>query len=290
VGNIVLSLVVVTALALAGVSGTFAGFVDTEQSEDNFIEAGISDLLVNGKNDPVGKKFYFVHAAPGKAIDVYVDVYNWGECAGGDLWMHFGNVVSTETGTKLHMGTKYVYDGVSTVGGGIPDGYRKALAGEPKGAGVWSSEPEKIAEVGGGYVGQVYIPAGDPRCMGEDYGSGITDRTLQIVVGVCDDGLDGILDDADDNGDGQISPGERAAHKWVRIPDLAGLLKDIACKKVRLGFLPTQQYGWIHVYADFARIVDPGWTGDPQLKYWRTNALQGDRVTWDMLFELITDP
>jgi hypothetical protein len=287
--NIVLSVVVVTTLVVAGVGGTFAGFVDTEISQDNFYQAGVSDLLVNGKNDPIGPKLQYVHGAPCKSVDFYVDLYNWGECQGGDLFMHYKHVESIEFGTKNHMGVDYVYDGVSSLGGDIPDGYRVAVPPDPEGPGVWSSEPEKISEVGDGWVGQVYIPAGDPRLMGEDYASGISEH-LSVVTQVCDDGLDGILDDADDNDDGQIDATEYAAHEWVNIISLSGKLKDIECNKNPLGFLETQHRTWVHITCHLQQIDDPDWTGDPQLRYWRTNALQGDKASWDMLFELVTDP
>ena len=288
--NIVLSVVVVTTLVVAGVGGTFAGFVDTEMSQGNFYQAGVSDLLVNGMNDPVGPTLTYTHGAPCKSVDFYVNIYNWGECQGGDAFLHFKHVESIEFGTKEHMGVHYVYDGVSMLPvPGVPMGYRPAVPPEPAGPDVWSSEPEKISEVGDGWVGQIYIPAGDPRCMGEDYASGISEH-LGVLVEVCDDGLDGILDDADDNGDGQIDPAEYIAHEWVNIPSLSGKLKDIECFKNPLGFLPTQQMSWVHITCHLQQIDDPDWTGDAQLRYWRTNALQGDKATWDMLFELVTDP
>ena len=286
--NIILSVVVVSTLVVAGVGGTFAGFVDTEVSEGNFYQAGMLDLLVNGKNDPVGAKLQFSHGVPEISQDFWIDLYSWSECQGANVYMHFKHVDSIEFGTKLHLGTEWVYDGVSSVGPPIPDGYRPAIPPEPFGPGVWSTEPEKISEVGDGMVGQIYIPAMDPRCLGEDYASGISEH-LDVHVEVCDDGLDGILDDADDNGDGTIDAVERAAHQWVAIPSLSGKLKDIECQKNLLGFLASQQYAWIHVDVSLQQLDDPTWPGDPQFRWWRTNALQGDKATWDMLFELTTD-
>ena len=309
--NILLSVVVVSALVVAGVGGTFAGFVDTEVSEDNFYQAGISDLLVNGKNDPIGAKLHYVHGAPCKSVDFWVDIYNWGECQGGDVYMHFKGVESVEAGTKLHEGIRYVYDGVSP---GPPEGYRAAVPPEPQGAGVWSSEPEKISEVGEGWIAEYWISDVDPNLLGEDYASGISEH-LDIFVEVCDDGLDGILDDADDNGDGSVSAAEQAAHEWVPIPSLCGKLMDIECEKNWLGFLITQQYGWIHIDVHLQQIYAEEWFNaagelwpamgavgvdydddgdidldDFQKAGWPTNALQGDYAEWDMLFELITDP
>jgi hypothetical protein len=314
--NIFLSVVVVATLIAAGVGGTFAGFVDTEVSEGNFVQAGISDLLVNGKNDPIGPKLRFVHAAPCKSVDFWVDVYNWGECQGGDVYLHFKDIDSTEDGTKLHNNTRYVYDGVTPGAAGIPDGYRAAVGAEPAGPGVWSSEPEKISEVGDGYIAQYYISDNDTNLLGEDYASGVSAH-LGVTVEVCDDGLDGILDDADDNGDGAIDPTEYAAHDWVLIPSLAGKLVDVECKKNYLGFLFTQQMGWIHIDLHLQQIYASEWydaqgriwgsagstavgvdydgdgdidDDDFQKAGWPTNALQGDKAEWSMLFELITDP
>ena len=314
--NILMSVVVVTTLVAAGLGGTFAGFVDTEVSEGNFVQAGISDLLVNGKNDPIGPKLQFVHAAPCKSVDFWVDIYNWGECQGGDVYMHFKDVDSVEQGTKTHMGVEYVYDGVTAGAAGIPDGYRVAVPPEPAGLDVWSSEPEKISEVGDGYIAQYYITDNDTNLLGDDYASGVSAH-LDIVVEVCDDGENGILDDADDNGDGAISAAERAAHDWVIIDGLSGKLKDIECQKKHLGFLATQQYGWIHIDVHLQQIYAEEWydaqdriwgsanstavgvdydgdgdtdDDDFQKAGWPTNALQGDKATWAMLFELITDP
>ena len=292
--NVFLSVVVVATLVAAGVGGTFAGFVDTEISEGNFIQAGISDLLVNGKNDPVGPKIRFVHAAPCKSIDFWIDLYNWGECQFGDVFMHFKDIVSEEAGTKTHLGAEYVYDGVATVGGGIPDGYRIAVGAEPVGAGVWSSEPEKISEVGDGMVAQYYIPADHDCLLGEDYASGIADH-LDVNVTVPLKGTTGDeLGNPDTDGDGVVSDAEEAAwvtngNRWVIIVSLSDKLVDIACQKNFLGFLRTQQMTFVHVDVHLQQIECPGWPDD-QTKYWPTNALQGDIATWSMMWELITDP
>jgi len=313
--SIVLSVIVVATLVSAGIGSTFAGFVDTEVSEGNYVQAGISDLLVNGKNDPIGYKLRFDHATPGKSTDFFIDLYNWGKCQGGNVYMHFKDVESTEDGQKTHNGINYVYDGVApSPAPDVPVGYRAAVGSEPQGAGVWSSEPEKISEVGDGYIAQYYIADDDPNLLGEDYASCVSAH-LDVVVEVCDDGADGILDNADDNGDGQISSAERAAHNWVTIPSLTGKLSAIECHKNLLGFLVTQTYGWIHVDVTVEQLLASEWidadgniwpqgaavgidydgdgnidADDFQYAWWPTNALQGDKAEWAMLFELTTDP
>jgi predicted ribosomally synthesized peptide with SipW-like signal peptide len=49
--SVFLSVVVVCALAIAGIGGTFATWSDSETSMDNYIETGSVDLLVNGFDD-----------------------------------------------------------------------------------------------------------------------------------------------------------------------------------------------------------------------------------------------
>jgi len=294
--NIFLSVVVVTTLIAAGLGGTFAGFVDTEISEGNFYQAGISDLLVNGKNDPIGAKLQYTHGAPCKSIDFWIDLYNWGECQGGMVSMQFMDVVSEENGAKLHLGVEYVYDGVAPGDPliGVPYGYRVAVGDEPKGPNVWSSEPEKIAEVGDGYVGSIYVPFDHPALLGEDYASGISDH-LDVSVSVPLKGATGeILGNPDTNGDGNVDATEQAAwttagNRWLEIASLAGKLAGIATKKDALGFLETQTMTFVHVDVHLQQIVCDPWA-DEQTKYWPTNALQGDRATWSMMFELIADP
>jgi hypothetical protein len=53
--NILLSVVVLSVLIAGGLGGTMAGFVDTEESRDNFVQAGISDLLINGAMTQMSK-------------------------------------------------------------------------------------------------------------------------------------------------------------------------------------------------------------------------------------------
>lgn len=295
--NAFLAVTVVAALVAGGLGGTFASFVDTEVSEDNFYQAGIADLLVNGKNDPdVPAKYHVEHGVPCKSIDLYIDLFNWGECEGGDVYMHFKNVVSTEDGRKLHMGDEWCYDKA-------PNDYVVCSAPEPLGP-LFSSEPEACAEVGDCLIADYWIDAAHPGVLGQDYASGIADH-LDVFVEVCDDGLDGVLDDCDDDGDGEISAAERAAHEWRPIPSLLGKLVEIKSRKDWLGYLETQKFGWIHMDVHLQQITDPNWDGttccdydqdgdidadDEQKKHWPTDAMQGDIATWTMLFELITDP
>jgi len=307
--NILLSVVVLSVLIAGGLGGTMAGFVDTEESRDNFVQAGISDLLINGANDPdVETKLEFDHAVPGKSTDFWVDAFNWGQCSGGNLYMHFKDVTSVEAGAKLHMGVNYIYTGDPDDGGsgGVPVGYRAAVGNEPIGAGVWTSEPEMIAEVGGGLIANTLISTTDPNLMGEDYATGIAQH-LDVTVSLFYKGATGTeLGNPDANGDGVVSSSEQiawtdAGNRIVTISRLSGKLLDIKSRNVLLGLLKTQEKTFIHIDvtiqqipAVYATPVDYDNDGDvdaddTMLNWWPTNALQGDKATWTMLFELVTD-
>jgi hypothetical protein len=303
VRNVVLSIVVTCVLVAGGIGGTFAGFVDTEESPGNLIQAGISDLLINGKNDPdVLSKIYMDCVIPGKSTDFWVDAFNWGKCTGGDLYMHFKDVVSTEAGTKSHDGNEYVYKLTGT----NPDKYEYVIASgsEPIGAGVWSSEPEKGAEVGGIQVGNIMIAIDDPDLKGEDYASGIADN-LGITVYVPYKGATGTVlgnPDTDDSGavsDTEYTAWTNAGNRWFAIPGLNGTLTNLACSNVYLGKLLVQEKTYIHVdvvvnqilatMRDYDQDGTVGDADDIMLNWWPTNALQGDLATWTMMFALITD-
>jgi len=329
--NILLSLVVICALAAAGIGGTFAGFVDTEVSEGNFYQAGITDLLVDigdgvWANDPLGATLQYTGGAPEKSVDFWVGLYNWAKGQPGDAYMHIKGVISEEAGTKTHDQIEYVFTNDPDDGGtgGIPVGYREAVSPEPAGAGVWSSEPEKISEVGDGYIAEYYIAADDPNLLGEDYASGIAaNLNVHIEVPYKGDGSTKELGNPDTDGDGTISAAERTAwaanNVWQPIAGLNGILEDIECHKEHLGLLGVQEETWIHIDVVLPQIYAEEWYNaegelwpdddlttaaagvdydldgdvdedDFQKAGWPTNALQGDRAQWDMLFELICDP
>ena len=302
--NVFLSVVVVATLISAGVGGTLAGFVDTEESTDNMIQAGMLDLLVNGKNDPdIGHKIYMSHIIPCISQDFWIDLYSWSECQGAYAYMQFKNVLSVEDGAKEHGDASYVYDGTTILGGDVPDGYKVQAAPEPVGAGVASTEPELIAEEGGGEFGQVVIGANNPALtwqenlalrqgLGVDYASGISEH-LDVTVTVPLIGMTDVLGNPDTNKDGTVDATEKAAwaaagNRWVIIASLSGKMDTIKEVKNKLGFLLSQTMTFVHVDVHLQQLEDVG-CPNPNVKYWPTNALQGDLATWDMLFELNTD-
>jgi len=294
--NIFLTLVVVCALVITGIGGTLAGFVDTETSKDNFVQAGIADLLVNGKNDPnVESKFQLDHVIPCKSNDIWVDLYNWGECNGGDVYMQIKDVVNQEAGQKHHGDSDYVFDNAAAGSGylpaGVPAGYRLATGTEPIGTGVYSSEPEKVAESGVGTVAGISVSGYPAGIKSEDY-CGVAEH-LGVTVYVPLVGASGnVLGDPDTDNDGDVDPAEEAAwitsgNRWVNILSLTGKMNTLNTKDY-LGFLGTQCMTFVHITVHLQQIECVGWP-DPQTRWWPTDSLQGDKVTWSMLFELITD-
>ena len=137
--NIFLSVVVISALAVAGISGTLADFSDSEEQLGDRLQAGSLDLLVNGENDPNVLPVEFTGMVPDKAYDVTKTVANVGTINGW-LYVHIKNAVCTEDNDKD-------LDGDGVIEPGMDD----------------KPEPEKVAEFGG-RVGQTIVDGLGERC------------------------------------------------------------------------------------------------------------------------------
>jgi predicted ribosomally synthesized peptide with SipW-like signal peptide len=125
--NIVLSVVVISALVVAGIGGTFAHFSDTEEAVDNYVQIGAMDLKVNGLNDPdVRAVIAVTDIQPGDSNDFTVTLVNTGQPQGDpcDVYMHIKNPVCENV--NVHH------------------------TGEAR------PEPEIVSE-DGGWLGQVYV-------------------------------------------------------------------------------------------------------------------------------------
>ncbi|HEY91641.1 MAG TPA: hypothetical protein G4O07_07385, partial [Dehalococcoidia bacterium] len=129
--NIVLSVVVVGALAVAGVGGTLADFSDIEKSELNSFETGALDLTISWMgaeyDDPQVPAIIDASGAwPECSKDHVWDVHNTGEGQGtGYLYFHIKDIVCYE---------------VTNPESKHPDG---------------RTEPEDVAE-NGGWIGNVW--------------------------------------------------------------------------------------------------------------------------------------
>ena len=104
--SIFLSVVVICALAIAGIGGVFADYQDIETSEDNYFETGSLDLLVSQRGvmyeDPNVPRLVntddFMPECEDKSY--HFDLHNAGVYTQGTGWvyLHFKNAVYTDTG------------------------------------------------------------------------------------------------------------------------------------------------------------------------------------------------
>jgi hypothetical protein len=130
--NIFLSVVVISALVVAGIGGTLADFSDSEEEMGDSVQAGSMDLKVNGQNDPNVIPFRITGMKPDKWYDVTKTVANAGTIDGW-LYIHIKNVLCEETDDK---------------------GFKP--------------EPEIVAELGGKH-GQKQVPGVGERCDMENH-------------------------------------------------------------------------------------------------------------------------
>jgi hypothetical protein len=173
--NVVLSLVVISALIVAGVGGTLADFSDSEEELGDLVQAGSLDLKVNGEDDPNILPFEIRGIIPDKWYDVSKTVANVGTIDGW-LYIHIKNVLCTETNDK------------DLNGDGVIDDLDKP-------------EPEVVAEQGG-KVGQVMVDGLGERCDMEKH------IEFEMWYGTTGNMTQVDLSDWDANGDGVIKMDE----------------------------------------------------------------------------------
>jgi predicted ribosomally synthesized peptide with SipW-like signal peptide len=153
--NIILAVVVIAALSLAGASGVFATWSDSEISFNNTIRTGSLDLKVNGADDePWGEgvptKVDIDCMVPCKYYGPYeVELWNGGQCNfPSHAYIHLKSFVCSNIEPKVNPypcgGSYYWYE---NYGLGATTGY-PAPPYDPN-AGQLKTEPELVAEWGG---------------------------------------------------------------------------------------------------------------------------------------------
>jgi predicted ribosomally synthesized peptide with SipW-like signal peptide len=263
VKNVFLSIVIVCALAVAGIGGTLAGFSDTETIDQNKIEMGSIDLKVNGTDD----------------------LY-WGTGNSGVIWLENLNPAEafyTEV-TVQNAGSKdgYLYFKLKKLNCyNIEDEHAEWWYEEPNAPFGLKPEPELIAEYGGpddlhplGKVDSVWVEGlgveGDNCSMssnvymaidfdgdyviGEPFAMG--EPITGVQMGTLDDGVHflGVL---------PLSAGEHTVSFWLMVPQVRDLLWE-------------------------SRNVE---ASEPdELAYWPTNRLMADGITFEIEFLLFDNP
>ena len=272
--SIILAVVVVVALALAGVGGVFATWSDSEVSMSNVIETGSLDLKVNGADDlPYGTgvptKIEVDCVIPAKWYGPYeVELWNAGQCEWpSHAYIHFKDVCCFNAPPKDNPypnGGSYYWD--LYYGPGATSGYRCPETGDLK------PEPELVAEFGG-KVDCHEVPGvgviGDTCSMKSNVEIIVTDEAGDVLIG----------------------------------PSLIG---ELECNEIYLFDMEPCVGRFIYIYfrlyqaseEDFGYnfFPNPGEVGFDELEWlkfndWPSWALMKDKVTFSMEFDLwLEDP
>jgi predicted ribosomally synthesized peptide with SipW-like signal peptide len=183
--SIILAAVVVVALVVAGTSGVFATWSDSEVSENNWIETGSLDLKVNGADDrPWGEgvpsKVFIDHMVPCQWFyGGEVELWNAGQCNEIPFaYIHFKEYDCFNVPPKENPypdgGSEYWPPGATT-------GYVCPQTGDLK------PEPELVAEFGGKvdctWVDGIGEALGDTCSMAAAVQCMVLDEAGNILIG-----------------------------------------------------------------------------------------------------------
>jgi hypothetical protein len=252
--NIFLSVVIICALAVAGIGGVFANYQDIETSHLNYVETGDLDLLVSHDG------YWFEDPD----VPILVDADNFmPECQDKSFHFDLHNVGDYEQGTG------YVYFHI------------KNLVFTDTGR----TEPEEAAEIGDNPVGELddgtIISPGGAHNLG--YGWGTANGAL----------ADHIRFDVYTSPTGTGSWTQLDLSDYdVEEPYDEVKLSEIVCYQIPICELDSDET--IYVKFDLwlqdipeellGRDLFPG--TDSKWNDWPTNALQNDQVEFDVSFEL----
>jgi len=251
--NVFLSVVIICALAIAGVGGTLANFSDTEEVFDNVFESGSLDLMVWNGSEWVDQKPWGIGAsglvnvtcaAPEGEYPTIIYVANFGDCVSGELWMAFKNFRCYNVNPSHEQSGYWIKD----------------VADEPN----WKlkPEPELVAEYGG-HIEQEYVDGIGP--WGDE-----CSWTKALEVAVSFDGV--------------------TVKDWTLLFNLIDPAKP---NYIYLGVLEScgAQHE-VKVWLRFADKEDPVWEIrgiNEMFKDWPTNVYMLDGTKFDILFGLVQD-
>jgi predicted ribosomally synthesized peptide with SipW-like signal peptide len=305
--SILLSVVVISALVVAGIGGTFADFSDYEVSEDNYFATGALDLVVSnylGTEFPDDAPTFFMvsDALPSCDKSVFLDLHNYGQGWQTDPFCYI-HIKNLECGWVMPKkpyawlddnGDKVDPPAVVPDEGDLGQGYPKPV-----------TEPEYRAELGG-VVGEDVD--GNPVTvvgLGLDFGEGCeVSRHVDIHIEVAGPYVHGRYPTSVDVPD--------ADWKALDLSDYDndpedGVIKinELECEEILLKQLPNCKMIWVHIWChlqdfDEEDAYDQGLIPDTYFDesipeeakwdHWPTNAYQKDYVMFDMAFELLQNP
>ena len=281
--NIFLSVVVIGSLVAAGVGGTFAHFSDTEEVFDNYLQTDELDLkvstvmLAGGQWESTGEYdqphiptliMKDDYMEPCLDYSFHFDLHNVSEYITGTAYIHLKNPRCVDIDSK---------------------------DGDPK------PEPEIVAEQGG-MVAQTQVPGiGDIACFLSRHIE-VSSITVEAMDGTLIATVDLKPYDTDP-ADGVVKMNELICHN-VLLCDIPGCnsvvvsidfhLQDIdEDVMIAQGYLPDPWLDGTFGTGGPPAGHDGGWFNgnDPDVKkkcwdHWPSNALQKDKILFDMLFSL----
>lgn len=270
--NIVLSIIVVTALVVAGIGGTLATWSDAEVSKNNEVSTGSLDLKVNGADDApwgtgVPVKVEVECVVPEKFYGPYeVELWNAGQC---QFPSHaFIHLTDFECSNILPKANPYPDGGSAMWPAGATTGYACPVTGELK------PEPELVAEFGGMIGGGIVVPG--VGIMGDECSMG------SHVELICTADM--------------VPPNDPDADIIFR-----NLIEKLYCQEIYLFDLmpcePRTIYLWIYVRQDaeedygYNLVPNPGEVGYDALFHdkfndWPSAAIMKDKIEFDLTFDL----
>lgn len=259
--NIFLTVVVLCALAIAGIGGVFASMSDIETSHDNLADTAIFNLKVS---DAFGVMFEdpdvpVVVSATGLVPECtdkssHFDLHNsgTGDQCNGFVYMHIKNVVCS---------------------------------------GISKTEPELAAERAKTPIGEwadgtmVYATwtglKGGTKLFGRAYGENceLADWIRVVRIAIGSEGTTLIpISCYDVNGDGWVSLRELECYR-IKLSALNAQADLDVEIDLMLKDIPESYFGW-----NLFDINDPT---ECVFEDWPTNALQADKVNFDISFELL---
>jgi predicted ribosomally synthesized peptide with SipW-like signal peptide len=268
--NIVLSVIVVSALVVAGIGGTLATWSDSEVSKDNIITTGSLDLKVNGQDDApwgsgVPSKVSIGCMIPEKWYGPYeVELWNAGNC-------------TFDSHAYIHV-KKLLCENMEPKAGGYndPDTGTGDYVPSPS---LLKPEPELVAEYGG-KVDCVTVdgigPEGDDCSMTSHVIMNITTSTVgPTTEKLCGDEMGKYL------------------CKEIYLFDLTPCEPKTIYLWFKLSQDTEEKWGYNYIKSPAELGILPGDPGYGEaLQYWKkfndwpSWAMMADRLTFDMEFDL----
>ena len=255
--SIFLSLVVICALAISAIGGTFATWSDSEVSMGNRIETGSVDLKVNGEDDEpwgagVPTKVDITCMVPERLYGPFpVDLWNAGICDTPSMaFIHFKDMCCSNAPPKVD-------------GQGYSTGYRCPVTGDLK------PEPELVAEFGGKVdcrtVDGIGEPVGDTCSMKSHIICLIVDKRTGAV----------------------LYQGRMIDFECQELPLF--MLQPCEPRTISLYFFLEQRSEEYYGFDYFADPGDPGFDALEWIKFndWPSWALMRDVLSFSIEFDLL---